>query len=334
VLILSRREVEGLLDRPALIDAVADALAELSAGHASMPPRTAATVAERSSLLGVMPCYLPGAGSLGAKLVSVFPGNAGSPVPTHQALIALFDPTDGSAVAVLDGTAITAERTAAGSALATRLLARPDAGVVAILGTGVQARAHARAMPYAVAGLREIRVAGRDPARTAAFVAELTAELRRGEPDVAIRRCASYAEAIAGADVVCATTHTEEPVVRYQWVAPGTHVNSVGVHPAGREIDADTVTNAYVVVESRESALAPIPAGANDLLWPIRDGVITTDHVRAELGEIVAGTAEGRTGPEQVTLYKSVGVAAEDLAAARLVVAAAVASGAGRHVEL
>jgi len=144
----------------------------------------------------------------------------------------------------------------------------------------------------------------------------------------------TFADAMSGAGVVCATTHAAEPVVRRPWLAPGAHVNSVGFHTEGREVDADTVVDALVVVESRSSALAPVPAGSNDLLWPIRDGLVDEGHVGTELGELVLGSRPGRTSRDQLTLYKSVGVAVEDLAAASLVVAAARARGIGRSVDV
>src|SRR5215207_9457169 len=235
MLVLSRREVERLLDRDALVEAVASAMADLSAGKASMPGRAAAEVEERSALLAVMPAYVPAAAALTTKLVSLFPLNEGTAIPTHQALIAAFDAADGRPVALLDGTHITAARTAAGSALSIRLLARADASTLAILGTGVQARAHARAV-VRLRPLDEIRLAGRDPERTAAVASELAAELDR--PVVA---CSTYAEALDGAGIVCACTHAVEPVVRRDWLAPGAHVTSVGYNTKGREVDDATV---------------------------------------------------------------------------------------------
>jgi ornithine cyclodeaminase/alanine dehydrogenase-like protein (mu-crystallin family) len=328
VLLLSRREVEELLDVDQLIDALAGAMADLSAGRASVPERIGALVSERDGLLAAMPGYTPSAGALASKLVTLFPGNAGTELPTHQAVIAVFDPDNGRPTALLDGTAITAIRTGAGSALATRLLAREDAATIAILGTGVQAGSHARAVSR-VRPFRELRIAGRDRAKAEALAAEL-----QGELDLTVRVAASWQEACDGADVVCATTHALEPVVRRDWLAPGAHVTSVGYNPRGREIDDATVTDALVVVESRAAALAPVPAGSNDLLEPIERGLIGADHVHAEIGELIEGRRAGRTSPEQVTLYKSVGVAVQDGVAATLVLSAARERGAGREVDL
>jgi ornithine cyclodeaminase len=233
-------------------------------------------------------------------------------------VIAVFDPENGTPIALMDGRYITATRTAAGSALATRLLARQDSEVLALIGTGVQARSHARALPR-VRAFSEIRVAGRDPAKAEELADEIGPQARA---------VSSYAEAIRGADVVAATTHSVEPVVRREWLSPGTHVNSVGLNPVGREVDAETVADSLLVVESRESALTPPPAGAPELV-----GISPAD-VHAELGELVAGTKPGRSSEDEITLYKSVGVAVQDAAAAALVLAAARDRSVGRVFEL
>lgn len=306
---LTRSEVEALLDLEELLAALARTHAELAAGEVSMPPRIAAVAP--AGLLGAMPAYVPSAG-LGAKLVTLFPGNADR--PTHQAAILLFDPVTGTPTALLDGTYITEARTAAGAALAAGLLAREDARVLAVLGTGAQARAHL----WAFAQVRpwdEVRVAGRDRAKTERLAAETGG------------RACTFEEAVRGADVVAATTHSREPVVRREWLAPGTHVSSVGFPGEGSELDPAIVRDARLVVETFHS-LAPPPAGAPEL-----QGLSEAD-VHAQLGELVAGTRPGRESPEEITLYKSVGVAAQDLAAAALVVAAARGRGAGLEIEL
>jgi len=299
MLVVSQAEVEELLDLGELEFALARAHAELSAGEASMPPRIAALVGE-AGLLGAMPAYLPSAG-LGCKLVSLFPGNVDR--PSHQAAIVVFDPENGTPLALMDGTYITATRTAGAAALAARLLAREDASVLAIVGTGVQGHAAARA--YArVRDWREVRVAGRDPAKTEELAAQAGGMAR------------SFEDAVRGADVVHVCTHSPDPVVRREWLAPGAHVGSVGLNPNGSELDRAIVDDATLVVESRESAFAAPPAGAPELAG--RD-----PSAAAELGEIVAGTRPGRTSDGVLTLYKSVGVAIQDLAAASLVLAAA-----------
>ena len=312
MIFLSRSDVEELLDLDALIDALAAAHAELSEGKASMPPRIAA-FGRQDGLLGVMPSYLPSTG-LVCKLVTLFPHNRDR--HTHQALIGVFDPDNGSPVALMDGTYITATRTAGGSALATRLLAREDSRVLAILGAGVQARTHADALRR-VRSFDEVRIASRDPERAAAAAEEIGA--------VAVD---SFEQAVRGADVVAATTHALEPIVFRGWLSPGAHVNSVGANPHGRgEVDPAIVRDALVAVEARESTLAPPPAGAAEFIDGAPDGVV-------ELGELVSGTKPGRTSEDQVTLYKSVGVAVQDAAAASLVLAAARERSIGQEIKL
>jgi alanine dehydrogenase len=327
VLILSRREVEELLDLDELVEAVAQALVDLSAGRASMPPRVAAEVGELEAFLAVMPAYLPSAAVLSSKLVSVFPHNDAAGIPSHQAVIVAFDPATGTPLALMDATSITATRTAAGSALATRLLANEGASVLAILGTGVQARSHARALTRVMGRVSELRVAGRDAGKAEALARELV------DAGLPARSVASWEEASIGADVVCATTHTVDPIVRRDRLSPGAHVNSVGFNPAGREVDADVVREALVAVESRASTLAAPPAGAPDLAGPLAEGLLTRDDV-VEIGELVAGTRPGRSSPDQITLYRSVGVAVEDAAAAGLVLEAARDRGAGIDVKI
>ena len=313
MLVLSRKDVEELLDLDALVDALAEAFIDLSGGRASMPQRVAAFSGH--GLLGVMPAYLPSANLLETKLVTLFEGNAGTELPTHQAAIAVFDPERGTLTALMDGTYITATRTAAGSALSVRTLAREDAKVLAVCGTGVQAGTHVRAVTR-VREIEEIRVAGRDRAKADALAAEVGGSAFD-----------SFEAAVRGADIVCATTHSPQPVVRSEWLTPGTHVTSVGVNPAGAELEEALVADATVFVESRDAVLSPFPAGANDLRG------LTPDRL-TELGEVLSGARPGRTDAEQLTVYKSVGVAVMDAAAAALVLRAAAERGAGTQVEL
>jgi len=328
MLLLNRREVETLLDLDLLIHALWPAMADLSTGRVSMPPRNVTRVSEKGGLLAAMPVYLPSSHTLSTKLVTVFPENEARSLPSHQAVIVVFDADTGSPRAMMDGTFITALRTAASSALSAHLLARQDAQVLLIVGTGVQARAHARALPR-VRPIQEIRLAGRTPHK----VVQLAEEITR-EQGIKTFACADEEEAFAGADIVCATTHAVEPAVKGSWLRPGTHVTSVGLNPDGCEVDAEAVWKSLVVVESREAALAPGPGGANDLKWPIRDGLIAEDHIHAELGELISGAKPGRTSPEQITLYKSVGVAVQDAVAAQLVLDAAEKQGVGQQVEV
>jgi alanine dehydrogenase len=311
MIVLTRSDVESLLDLRELEAALARAHAELSSGAVSMPPRIAA-FANDAGLLGAMPAYLPSAG-LGCKLVTLFPANRDR--PTHQAAIMLFDPETGTPIALMDGTYVTEARTAGAAALAARLLARDDASVLAILGTGAQARAHAHAFT-GVRDWNEVRIAGRDQAKAQELAAELGATAS-----------ASFQEAVRGADVVAATTHSPEPVVRLEWLSPGTHVSSVGATQVGGEVDPAIVAEATLFVETR-AALAPPPAGASELAG------LDDSAVHAELGELVSGARTGRTTPVETTLYKSVGVAVQDLAAAALVLAAARERGTGLTIEL
>ena len=306
--VLSRADVERALDLDALVDALADAFAALSAGRASTPPRTGVEVPGHGTVL-LMGAHAHDAATVTAKLVSLFPGHD----PAHQAAIVVFDAATGTPVALMDGDAITAARTAAGSRLATRLLARPDAAVLAVVGTGIQGEAHVGAL-LRERDWAEVRIAGRRPAAARALAERL-----------GITAAESIEAAVRGADVVCIATPATEPVLRREWLAPGAHVNSVGYTMRGRELDADTVRDALVVVESRESALAPPPAGSTDL-----EGA----EAHAELGEIVAGTRPGRSGPDELTLYKSVGVGLEDDAAAALALRGAEERGLGTVVEL
>jgi ornithine cyclodeaminase len=273
-----------------------------------------------------MPAYLPSSGALATKLVSLFPKNTDR--PTHQAVIVVFDADNGSPVALMDGEAITAARTAAGSALATDLLARKDARLLAVIGTGVQARAHLRAIPR-VREFSEVRVAGHHPAKARELASE-AAEWLGGK----VRAIDAYADATRDADVVSAATHSAEPVVRREWLKRGVHVNSVGYNTAGREVDGATFRDALLVVESRAAALAPPPAGSNDIAMAIAEGAMTPDHVHAELGELVSGARPGRADAAQITLYKSVGVAVQDAAAAAMVLEAARRDGVGRVIDL
>jgi ornithine cyclodeaminase len=311
MLVLTRSDVEAVLDADELIAALADGFVDLSSGRASVPLRIAAFTPD--GLLGAMPAYLPSADALTIKLVTLFEGNADTELPTHQAAIAVFDPKRGNIIALMDGTWITAARTAAGSALSTQVLAREDARVLTIVGTGVQARSHAWALRRARA-FEEVRVVGRNRAKADAVAVEFDA-----------RAFDSLEEAVADADVVCATTSSSEPVVRREWLAPGVHVTSVG-QSSGRELDEQTVIDALVIVDSR-AALKPFPIGANDL------SMLGDDDVH-ELGEVIAGDAPGRTAADQLTLYKSVGNAAMDAAAAALVLRAARQRGIGQDVEL
>jgi alanine dehydrogenase len=312
LLYLSQADVERLLDVDAMLEAIAKALVLFSSGVTSVPPRTAARAPD--GLMGVMAGYVPGV-ALEAKLVSVFPGNHGHGVPSHQALIALFDEKDGTPLALMDGTHITAIRTGGTAAVATRALARQDSSVLAILGAGVQGGSHLDTFPY-VRDFKEIRVASRDHAKAAALAA------RHPQARVA----ASFEEAVRGADVVACCTDAREPVIRRAWLKPGAHVSSVG-GTFGPELDPETVAAGKVFVEWRGAATNAPPAGAHELQG-LDASTIT------EVGEVLAGTKPGRTSDHDITIYKSTGHAVEDAATASLVYARALAEGAGRRLPL
>ena len=326
MLLLSRADVEAVLDLDRLVDAVAAAMVDLSQGRADVPMRIAAFVDERQGFLAAMPAFLPTAGALTTKLVSLFPQNTDR--PTHHAIIACFDADTGAPTAVMDGSYITATRTAAGSALATKLLARSGFALVSVIGTGVQGRAHACALSR-LPGVEVIQLAGRNREKIVALARELS------EAGIRVEAVATIEDAVRTADVVCASTHAAEPVVRREWLRPGTHVNSVGYNMTGAgEVDSDTVRDSLVVVESRAAVLAPPPSGAIEIHRAVEAGVIKSDHIHAELGELVAGDLPGRTDETQLTLYKSVGVAVQDAAAAALVLEEARRQGVGRDIEL
>lgn len=291
MLVLSRADVERLLDVDALLERLERAFVELSEGRASVPPRVAAFAP--AGLLGAMPGYVDGV--LAAKLVALFPGHE----PSHQALIAVFDSETGTPLAVIDGTHVTAVRTGASSAVATRALAREDARVLAVLGAGVQGRSHLDAVRR-VRSFEEVRVASRTFEHAAVLASELGA-LAVG----------SFEQAVRGADVVCCCTHSSEPVLRREWLSPGAHLNSVGASLDGPELDPETVRAGLLCVESRV-AFQPPPAGSFEL-----QGLDPDEAV--ELGEVFAGTQPGRTSNDQITVYKSMGHAVEDAAAAALV---------------
>ena len=286
--VLDEPAVRRLLRMDALIPAMAEALRDLSAGRTVQPVRLMLPVAERG-FFAAMPAYT--GGGLGAKLVTFFPGNTA--VPTHHATILLFDPASGAPMAMMDGRLITEMRTAAVSAVATRYLARPDANVLAILGSGVQAGSHLEALRL-VRDLAEVRVWS--PRNAAAFAE------RHG-----VRAVATVPEAVRDADLIVVATSARTPVLRGEWLSPGAHVNAVGAcRPDWRELDDDLVRSARLYVESREAATR-------------ESGDVMAGTVVAELGEVVAGTAPGRRTDDEVTLFKSVGVAAEDIATAVLV---------------
>lgn len=323
VLVISYADVMRLLPMPACIDVMAEALRTTSRGGAVLPLRSLVWQPDRTGMIGLMPGYLAEPASFGLKVVSIFPGNHGAGYDSHQGVVMLFDLAHGSPLAIIDASSITAIRTAAVSGVATRALARDDAGDLAILGTGVQAATHLDAM-RAVRALRRVRVWSRNPASARKF-----ADAHGG--DLAIEVMATPRAAVAGADLICTTTAAREPIVEGAWLSPGAHINAVGACvAAARELDTAAVAAARLIVDRRESALAE----AGDFLIPRAEGAIGDDHIAGELGDVLIGGVIGRRSPDEVTLFKSLGIAIEDLAAAHYIHARAVATGSGVSVPL
>jgi len=272
-----------------------------------------------------MPAYLGSPPAIGLKCITVFPGNHGTDLDSHQGAVLLFETKRGSLLAVMDASSITAIRTAAVSGVATRLLARADAGDLALLGTGVQALTHLEAMAHA-RRLRRVRAWSRSPDHVRAFAQRAARSL-----GLAVQAAASAREAVEGADLVCTVTSSREPVLKGEWLAPGAHVNAVGASLASaRELDTPAVARARFFVDRRESALHE----AGDFLIPRAEGAVDDGHIRGELGDLLLGRVPGRQAESEVTVFKSLGLAVEDVAAARLIYDNALAAGAGTRVEL
>jgi alanine dehydrogenase len=331
--LLTERDVRAVLSMPDLIDAMARALAAYSSGGAVQPVRTTIEVNADPSFFAVMPAALAAPAAVGAKLVTVYPGNHARHLPSHLASIVLLDPGTGGLVALLDGRYITEARTAAVSAVSVKHLARPEAAVLAIIGSGVQARSHLEAI-RSVRAITEVRVWSPTPAHVDAFVREVRAAATKDARDgirLSIRGTADAASAVRGADVVVLATSSRVPVIADEDVAGGAHVCAVGAcRPDQREMPTALVARARVLVDARVGALAE----AGDLLLPIREGAFGAGHIVGELGEVVIGRVAGRTSTSAVTIFKSLGMAAEDVVAAALVAERAKAAGLGRSFDL
>jgi ornithine cyclodeaminase/alanine dehydrogenase-like protein (mu-crystallin family) len=305
VLVLSHQDVLAALEPEPCADAMAEVLAAHARGEAYFPLRSVVAPPGANGFIGLMPAWRGGHDATFAlKALCVMPANPARGLDSHQGVVILSDADTGVPTAILDASAITAIRTAAVTTVATRTLARSDASVLAILGTGVQGRAHQRAL-------------GGD-----------FAQVRVYSPSSG----ASAEEAVRGADVVVTATSSREPVLERAWLAPGTHVNAVGASmPSARELDTETVADAALFCDSRES----LRNEAGEFRLAIEQGAIAgEDHVRGELGEVLAGKAHGRRDDRELTVFRSLGIAIEDLAAAQLAVAAARANGIGTEVEL
>jgi ornithine cyclodeaminase/alanine dehydrogenase-like protein (mu-crystallin family) len=319
VLVLNQEEVERLLDMEGCIEAMADALSALAHGEVHVPLRFVVKPAGEPSLIGLMPAHRAGEVPLySLKTVCVFPDNPKRGLDAHQGTVTLFDGETGEVRALMNASAITAIRTAAVSAVATRLLAREDARELGVLGAGVQARSHLEALRL-VRDFERVRIFS----PTAEHARSLAA-------DAGAVAVASAEEAVRGADVVVTATSSVEPVLEREWLKEGAHVNVVGGRPPMmRELDTATIAGSAFFVDRRESA----EAEAFDYRDALESGAIGPDHIRAEIGEVLIGARPGRSAPDELTVFRSLGLAVEDLAAAEYVVRRARETGAGIEVE-
>jgi ornithine cyclodeaminase len=326
ILLFTGADVARLLPMAECVELMGQALGAVARGDAMLPERLGMWTPGGQDLLLVMPAYLGAPAALGVKVLTLVASNAGTGFPAIQGAVLLFDPERGALSAILDASAITAIRTAAVSGLATRLLARRDAGDLAILGAGVQARSHLAAMG-AVRALRRVRVWSRDPAHARRF-----AEEESVHHGLDIETVATPRQAVVGADLICTVTSAREPVLEGAWLSPSAHVNAVGVtgNPHTRELDTAAIARARLFVDRRAAALAE----AGEILMPMAEGTITEDHILAELGEVVLGQHPGRTNSDEITVFKSLGLAIEDVAAAQFIYARGREQGMGTAVRL
>jgi ornithine cyclodeaminase/alanine dehydrogenase-like protein (mu-crystallin family) len=307
--IIDAAGVRAHLSMAECIDAMARAMVAVSGATASIPPRTVMPLVDQSGYFAVMPGSLAEPLVYGAKVVSLHPANPEAGRPAIQGFVALFDHATGRPLALVDGAEITALRTAAASGLATRLLARSDCSTLGLLGYGVQADTHLEAI-CAVRDIVEVRVWGRSWERARAFAEQHSPRVK---PKIV---AVAEPQAAATCDIVCAVTGSAEPIIRGEWLRPGTHVNLVGAHsPATREADTALVKRGRVYVDALASAFSE----AGDILIPMEEGAIASSHVMGEIGALLLGRVEGRTTAEQITVYKSLGVVAQDLVAAHAV---------------
>lgn len=325
ILIVSQADVPALLPMGECIDVMMKALAGLARGEALMPLRSVMWLPERVGALGTMPAYAGDLRVMGLKVISVFPGNHGTEFDSHQGAVMLFETKHGRPLAIIDATSVTAIRTAAVSGVATRLLAREGAADLAILGSGTQARVHLEAMRL-VRPIRRVRVWSRNLEHAALFAAR--EGQRYGMP---IHTSPTAQQAVDDADLICTTTSAAEPVLRGEWVTPGAHINAVGSSvPFARELDTAAVVRSRLFVDRRESTVNE----AGDFLFPKKEGAIGDDHIQGEIGEVLIGKAAGRGSVDEITLFKSLGLAIEDVASAHHVYTKALESGRGTRIAL
>lgn len=328
MLIITRSELQRLIPMERAIEAVAAAFVQLSAGQADVPLRHHLAVPPADALALIMPAYLAPSGALGVKLLTLFPHNAGGALPVIQAMLVLFDPTDGRALALMDGTYLTSLRTGAASGVATQQMARADAHTLVIFGAGAMALHQVWAV-CAVRPIRRVIIVNRSFEPAARLAKTLRAVGSPAPTDISI--ASNPPAALAEADVVCLATASTTPLFRDADVRDGTHINGIGSYTAGmQELPGSTVARARVVVDQRAAAWAE----AGDLVIPCQQGLIGKDHIVGELGEVVAGRVAGRVSEHDITFFKSVGNAAQDVAVAQLAYALACAAGAGTEITL
>ena len=324
VLIVNHREVQQWLPMSECMDVMAETLKTLSRGDAVNPLRHAMWLPDKSGLIGMMPAYLGDTEVMGLKAISVFPGNHTTDYDSHQGTVMLFETVNGRLLAMMDAGKITAIRTAAVSGVATRLLARKEANRLAILGSGVQAQTHLEAMQIAC-NLSSVRIWSQHFDHARKFADQASAA--HGIPVTAVD---SVKEAVAGVDIICTVTSATEPILRGDWISPGTHINAVGSSVAfARELDTAAVVNSTLFVDRRESTLNE----AGDFLFPKKEGAIGDDHIRGEIGDILVGNTGGRESSQEITLFKSLGLAAEDVASAHYIYQKLSKNEAGTWVE-
>jgi alanine dehydrogenase len=323
--LLSEQDLRMVLSTRDLIAAMEGALVRFSSREVTQPLRTVMEVGMQKAFFGVMPAFIADLPALGTKVVTVFPSNSAAGLPTHLATIMLLDPMTGELLAIADGRYITEARTAAVSALSVRLLARTQASSLAIIGSGVQARSHLEAIAL-VRDLSAVRVWSPNASRCAAFVREM-----QPRTSARIVTAASAKDAVQGADLVVLVTAARDAVVRNEWIEEGAHLCAVGAcRPDHREMDTALVSRARLFVDSRAGALAE----AGDILIPISEGSFDETHIAGELGEVGLGIVPGRTSDTEITVFKSLGMAVEDVAAAHLAYVKAAERGLGRGFVL
>lgn len=325
ILILSHDEVLKLLPIKECIPVMREALIALAAGKVHQPLRTIIRPLDANGAMGLMPSYVSGdAAAFGLKAICVFPGNPAQGKDSHQGGVLLFSAETGELLAMMNASAITATRTAAVSGVATDLLARVDACNLAILGSGVQARSHLVAMSE-VRPIKRCRIASRHIEHARNFAEEM-----RQDFSFPLEPVETVAGALEDADLIVSATNAVEPIVKREWISAGAHLNLVGAcFPTTREVDSETMAAASLFVDRRESILNE----AGDYLFAARDGLIGPNHIRAEVGEVLKGDKPGRTSPEEITCFKSLGIAIEDLAAAEYLYRKAKKQKVGSWVE-